>query len=209
MGYSVNPEHFRGMLCLLQVGKEDCDLDPSQPVDKKALTTALMWLRGNNILYQEYFALAETVPGYFFPTTVHGANAPLPVKTADIATFSGGQMSSDNMPNQTGLLCSVDDMPAESGHPDAQVRGLIAGKNIPRGALDMNPMDLDRAKRLQFDDPHIEHKLFPHLFPVAEGGVIQGHKGMTLGQYKNLRLLHVDRRWAHDKLYPFSSLTGQ
>ena len=51
--------------------------------------------------------------------------------------------------------------------------------------------------------PHLEHQLFSHLFPLAQGGFIQGHKGMTLGKYNHLPLLHVDRRGAHDKMYPF------
>ena len=63
--------------------------------------------------------------------------------------------------------------------------------------------DLDQAKHLHFNAPHLEHQLFPHLFPLAQGGFIQGHKGMTLGKYNHLPLLHVDRRWAHAKMYPF------
>ena len=82
----------------------------------------------------------------------------------------------------------------------AQVKSLVAGSNIPRKALDMLLTDLDQAKRLHFNDPHVEHQLFSHLFPLAQGGFIQGHKGRTLGKYN---LLHVDRRGAHDKMYPF------
>ena len=91
-----------------------------------------------------------------------------------------------------------------TGHPNAQVKSLVAGRNIPRKALDMLLTDLDQAKQLHFNDPHLEHQLhvFPHLFPLAQEGFIQGHKGVTLGKYNHLRLLHVDRRWAHDKIYP-------
>ena len=49
------------------------------------------------------------------------------------------------MANKTGLLCSVDDLPPEAGHPN------------------------DQAKQLHFNDPHLEHKLFPHLFLLAHG----------------------------------------
>ena len=63
--------------------------------------------------------------------------------------------------------------------------------------------DLDQAKQLHFNDPHLEHKLFPHLFPLAQGGFVQGQKGMTLDKYNHFRLLHVERRWDHDKIYLF------
>ena len=78
------------------------------------------------------------------------------------------------MANKTELLCSVDDLPPEAGHPNAQVMSLVAGSNIPRKALDMLLTDLDQAKHLHFNDPHLEHQLFSHLFPLAQGGFIQG-----------------------------------
>ena len=95
------------------------------------------------------------------------------------------------MANKTELLCYL---PPEAGHPNAQVKSLVAGRNISRKALDMLLTGLDQAKQLHFIDPHLEHKLFPHLFPLAQGGFVQGHKGMTLGKYNHLRLLHVDTK---------------
>ena len=82
---------------------------------------------------------------YFPQAKVSGANAPLPLKTPDITTWGGRQITSAEMANKTGLLCSVDDLPPEAGHSNAQVRSLVAGSNIPRKALDMLLTDLDQA----------------------------------------------------------------
>ena len=112
------------------------------------------------------------------------------------------------MANKTGLLCSVDDLPPEASHPNAQVKSLVAGSNIPRKALDRLLTHLGQAKHLHFNDSYVEHQLFSHLFPLTQGGFVQGHKGMNLGKYNHLSLLHVDRRGAHDKFFHFSCLTG-
>ena len=82
------------------------------------------------------------------------------------------QTTSGEMANKTGLLCSVDDLLPEAGHPNAQVRGLVASSNIPRNSLDILFRDLEQAKQVH---SHLEHKLFSHLFPLAQGGFIQGH----------------------------------
>ena len=58
---------------------------------------------------------------------------------------------------------------------NAQVMGLVAARNIPK-------KDFEQAKHLHFNDSQLKYKLFPHLFPLAQGGFIQEHKGKALGK---------------------------
>ena len=48
------------------------------------------------------------------------------------------------MANKKGLLCSVDDLPPEAGHPNAQVKRLVAARNIPRNSLVIPFRDLEQ-----------------------------------------------------------------
>ena len=57
------------------------------------------------------------------------------------------------------------------------------------------------AKSLSFDDPHLEAKLFPHLFPYGKGSWKKKSYTITLGAYNKMRLNNVDRRWANDRFY--------
>ena len=110
ISYAVRQEHFRGMMCLLQIGEKGAELGPFQAVDSRAITRALVWLKANNVPYEEYFAFGETLPGYFPQGKVSGANTSLPLKSPDITTWGGRQISLVEMANKTGLFCSVDDL---------------------------------------------------------------------------------------------------
>lgn len=56
-------------------------------------------------------------------------------------------------------------------------------------------------KNLSFEDPDLEAKLFPHLFPYGMGSWQRMKGGITLGAYTKMRLKHADRRWANDRYY--------
>ena len=71
---------------------------------------------------------------------------PLPLKTPDVTVWGGKQIPSGEMASKTGLLCSVDDLPPEAGHPNTQVNGLVAGRNIPRNSLDIPFSNLEQAE---------------------------------------------------------------
>ena len=104
-----------------------------------------------------------------FPTKFSGTNAPLPLKTPDVTVLVGSQITSGEMANETGLLCGVDDLPPKAGHPNAQVKGLVPGRNIPRNSLNIPFRNLEQAKQSRFDDHHLEHKFFRHLAEETQG----------------------------------------
>ena len=56
-------------------------------------------------------------------------------------------------------------------------------------------------KPLSFEDPALEAKLFPHLFPYGKGSWQRMLGGITLGAYHKMRLHYVDQRWANDCYY--------
>lgn len=56
---------------------------------------------------------------------------------------------------------------------------------------------------LKSSDENLEAKIFPHMFPDGFGSWHKQKNALTLGQYHKHRLLHIDRRWANDKLYLF------
>jgi hypothetical protein len=64
-------------------------------------------------------------------------------------------------------------------------------------------MWVGEAQVLSYGDEHLEEKLFPHLFPYGKGSWYWEKNALTIRKYHKMRLVHVDRRWANDRFYPF------
>ena len=120
--------------------------------------------------------------------TVHSHFAGMQKWTDDMVIAHGGQLPIKDIANLEGLL-----------YPCTQFRYLV----VPTSIKDLNigeqiekvknkPHD---AKSLSFDDPHLEAKLFPHLFTYGKGSWKKESYAITLGAYHKMRLNNVDRQW--------------
>jgi hypothetical protein len=144
-------------------------------------------LRKNNPLYQKYFAKIETIPGYFSKA------GPLPQSNDDIS-FIG----KEHLQSESGMVLDVD-----MNHDQRSRKSQVIGNQIPRHD------HLEGSFKLTYNDPQVEDKLFPHLYPYGVGGFCsqlteKPHlKGLAIGAYAKRRLLHSDPRWRHDKLWLF------
>ena len=86
-------------------------------------------------------------------------------------------------------------------------RAGVESRRLPE---DSQLGELCRSHHLSLNDPQLEQKLFPHLYPHGTGRYNyrcssgdDNTRVITLGMYVKMRLLHVDHRWRHDKLWMF------
>ncbi|VDI27033.1 Hypothetical predicted protein [Mytilus galloprovincialis] len=84
--------------------------------------------------------------------------------------------------------------------PSKQSDHYVLGNSIRREVHSTTVLPANtQPDRLYSSDNNLEANIFPHLFPDGSGSWSRQKNG----QYHKHRLLHLDRRWANDKLYLF------
>ena len=118
----------------------------------------------------------------------------MPKWTDDMVIAHGGQLPIKDIANFEGLLYPS----TQFIHPvlPTSIKDLNIGEQIEK--VRNKPYN---AKSLSFDDPHLEAKLFPHLFLYGKGSWKKESYATTLGAYHKMRLNTVDRRWANNRFY--------
>ena len=183
-------ENMRGMVGVFQDG--DCS---ELEVSTKEVIPCIKWLRKNNPLYEEFLSNLETIHGYAETKSASGLFCGLPTKTMDLNILNDGQLSSCDISKKSGLLIPADKFNAPK--EPCNLDDVVIGKAVER------KNDAPKVKYITYGDLDLEAKIFPHLFPFGKGSWSHQKGALTLGHYHKHRLLHVDRRWANDRLYPF------
>ena len=62
--------------------------------------------------------------------------------------------------------------------------------------------ELKQLTHVSYQDPYLEPKLWPHLFPFGTGGWSQD-TCLKAGEYLKHRLLNLDARWRKDPSFSF------
>ena len=184
--------NMRGMVGVLHDG-ECSELDMST----KDVKPCIHWLKKKNPLYKDFLSNLETIHGYAKTFEASGLFCGLPKRTGDLKIMNDGQLSASDLDRKTGLLIPSDKF--NSPKEPCDLDTIVLGKAVERSK------DMPKVQEITYGDPHLEAKLFPHLFPYGEGSwkKYKEVQALTMGHYHKHRLLHVDRRWANDRLYPF------
>ena len=153
-----------------------------------------MWFQKNNKLYKEFFSNFETIIGHFEPLSASSSFASVSSFTKDLKIAKGGQLSVADLEKQEGLLFPADKFlsPVEP----TNIHDVQIGEEVLRETVDKVG---EEQVFLSYGDEHLEAKLFPY----GKGSWYWEKNALTIGKYHNMRLMHVDRRWANDRFYPF------
>ena len=128
-----------------------------------------------------------------------GADFPcFPRWTSNMVVAHGGQHSAYKTENQEGLL-----------FPSTQfiqpvIPTCIGEFNIwtqTEKAKSSVQSSKPKAAPLSYEDPDLEAKLFPHLYPYGTGSWRKEYQAITLGAFHKMRLHHADCSWANDCYY--------
>ena len=144
---------------------------------------------------------------------VNSVGTPFPTVTSDLQVGSGKQLTADDIKSKEGMTILAD--PTEQLSL-GQLKPSEADKLLERAGVESRRLpedsqlgELCRSHHLSLNDPQLE-QLFPHLYPHGTGGYNyrcssgdDNTRVITLGIYVKMRLLHVDPRWRHDKLWMF------
>ena len=177
-----NQNILDGTIGVVKAGALD-NLQTTNTLVKKAMS----WLKINNTLYESYIPQGETLCPFVQKQTVHSSFAIMPQWIDDMVIAHGGQLSIPDIKELEGLLYPSKDFI----YPVVPIsmKDLNIGEQIEK-----NERKLHDPKPLSFEDPHLEAKLFPHLFPHGKGSWRKEPCAITLGAYHKMRLNHVDRR---------------
>ena len=189
-------ENMRGMVGVFQDG-ESSEL----PMINNEVKPCILWLRRNNSLYKDFLLNLETIHGYAQTSSAAGLFCGLPKKTQDLTVMNDGQLPASVIEKRNGLIipAAAFNTPKEPCSLD----NVVIGQAVSRTE---KSMEAPEVQKITYGDPDLEAKLFPHLFPYGKGSWYHLPKdtpGLTMEFYHKHRLLHVDRRWANNRLYPF------
>ncbi len=198
---------LRGMLGMLQEGD-----NPELAASHADTKTCMLWLKHNNPLYTDFYANLETMHGYLETESACGLFAGLPSRTDDIDTVDSSQADPEHFDKQSGLI-----FPAEISECSTAPRKPYDPNNVDIGKQVSRPTDsahkksgvsntatlLGSVHNLSYGDKDLEAKIFPHLYPHGLGSWYRTAGALTIGAFHELRLLHVDRRWANDRNWQF------
>ena len=187
--WKENQNILDGTIGVLKTGTLD-NLETKSTLVRKAMS----WLRKNNRLYESYVPQGETLRPFIQKQTVHSSFAVMPQWTDDMVIAHGGQLSIADIKQLEGLLYPS----TEFIYPvvPISIKDINIGEQIQK-----NENKLHNPRPLSFEDPHLEAKLFPHLFPHGKGSWRKESNAITLGAYHRMRLNNVDRCWANDRHY--------
>ncbi len=173
----------------------------------------MQWLKVNNELYGEFYGNLETMHGYMRTEKADGLFTGMPTHTDDLSISDDGPVAASVI-NQKAVCCSqlifqmfpkmpVDVSQIEIGKQVSQKSEK--NNKVSEGCTDPSAPKVGSYDTLTYGDEALEAKVFPHLFPHGRGSwYYKGRKsGLTIGAYHKLRVLHVDRRWANDRYWPF------
>lgn len=180
-------ENIRGTFGLILDDKLD------ETLNNEKIRKALLWLKDNNHLYEQYLANAERVDGYYKTTDMSSYYQGLPIFNNDPKTANVELRL--NKPTDNGLIINVEDAKNKTYEiPNLKAQMGIsiakAGNACSKEAVFSNNTDT-------------EGRLFPHLFPYGKGYYRQEKKGITFAKYCRIKLLNFDPRWRDDKYYIF------
>ena len=167
----------------------DYDLTYTQ----RTIKNSLRWLRANNPLYKGFFSNYETLYRWHISPfeAFHNANKPKtsnyqPVQTELLDEKDGLILPIDDLAKVPPIHTHRDEIAAV--HPDASVQN----------ALD----ELRRSTRIKYNDPDLEAKAWPTLFPYGCGSWNE-RSDIQLAEYQKSRLLDIDPRFRNDPFWSF------
>lgn len=186
--------HYYGMYGFL-VAKE-------KPLEKEGshqrIAAALKWLKSNNPLYANFFSNHETL--YRFRP-----ENPLSVAFAQGVKDAKGGPLEEQLGQETAAL--VVPFSEDRNAPQLHECEDIAGIQHPERN---NPEEVTKAERdilsttkVTYQDPNLEAKAWPYLFPYGTGSWAYG-LSLTPTEYCKLRLLNYDNRWRKNPSGHFS-----
>ena len=125
---------------------------------------------------QRVYANLETMHGHTQNQSANGLFAGLPSKTSDLKVMDDGQLPAAEINKQQGLLLPADNFKT----PDApcHLSEVTAGKQVTRPDAAQDKDALPSVEKLSYGDPHLEAKLFPHLFPHGSGSFFSRHQAL-------------------------------
>ncbi|XP_065058005.1 uncharacterized protein LOC135685854 isoform X1 [Rhopilema esculentum] len=155
---------------------------------------ALVWLRNNNPLFQSFYANYDTLYRFDPDKVLHLH------KATDFAANFNKTVDSHMHDESSGIVTNLDDC----GIPNFLNEGADqAGIQHPIAAqMNKSLHELKQLTRVNYSDPKLEAKLWPHLFPFGIGGWSQD-TCMKAGEYLKHVLLNKDARWRKDPSFSF------
>ena len=176
---SVGEPDFAGTFGILLPGEQAV----LEAVDNVRVRDALRTLRDTNPLYSIFLPRVETVLGHFPLSNQSTDQSCVPLMDTSLLL---------EMPNTRGepswLL------------PDTEIEGASLPRNEAKHhVLGLQSTDSGETPKLKQDDPQLEEKLFPALFPTGQGGWNSETKdALSFSSYLKMRLRSVDPRWRQD-----------
>ncbi len=167
------------------------NVDRPQKTDSsnRKIKTALLWLKRNNRLYNEFLSNYETIYGYLISTSnVRPEERIIQISKGNLADLVG----KDKM----GLLIPADNVKIES---NINAESHKFGVQHP---YQENLKSLRDIIFVNYNDPDLEAKRWPHLFPEGNGS---WKKRTSLKQqtYVKHRLLGIDPRFRKNNEFMF------
>ena len=155
---------------------------------------ALFWLRTHNPLYTTFYSNYDTLYR-FDPEKVHHFHKATDFPASNNTTIETHLRDEDN-----GIVTNLDD----SGIPPCLNATIdVAGVQHPNiNSLNTSLHTLQQWTRISYNDPYLEAKVWPHLFPFGTGGWFPGSLLKT-GEYLKHKLLTLDARWRKDRRFSF------
>ena len=155
---------------------------------------ALFWLRKNNPLYLKFYANYDTLYRYDPDKVLHLH------KATGFESANHTTVDTHLKEEQSGIVTNLDDSIFNT-HLDES--NDVAGVQHPNmDHLDKRLHELKQLTKVSYNDPYLEAKLWPHLFPFGNGGWCQDSLLKT-GEYLKHKLLNLDARWRKDQSFSF------
>ncbi len=175
------------------LGKEENFDTANSDNREQRIKNALFWLRNNNRLYKSFYSNYDTLYRFDPDKIIHLH------KGSDFEDINNNSLEQQLKGESIGLLMDVN-QPEDIPKLDPQVDEI--GFQHPIGKLEQSLKDLRDTTRITFNEPDLEAKLWPHLFPFANGGW-SPDGDLKPVEYLKHRLLNIDDRWRKDESFSF------
>ncbi|XP_065054148.1 uncharacterized protein LOC135682959 isoform X4 [Rhopilema esculentum] len=185
--------HYYGMYGFM-VNRDENDTNVNNNEVQLRIKRALLWLRNNNPLFESFYANYDTLYRFDPDKVLHLH------KATDFAASFNKTVDSHMHDESSGIVTNLDDC----GIPNFLNEGADqAGIQHPIAArMNKSLHELKQLTRVNYKDPKLEPKLWPHLFPFGIGGWSQD-TCMKAGEYLKHMLLNKDARWRKDPSFSF------
>ena len=155
---------------------------------------ALFWLRTHNPLYTTFYSNYNTLY-QFDPEKVCYLHKATDFPASNNTTITTHLCDEDN-----AIVTKLDDSRIP---PCLNATIDVAGVQQPKlKSLNTNLHTLQQFTRISYNDPYLEAKVWPHLFPFDNGGWFPGSLLKT-GRYLKHKVLNLDARWRKDRRFSF------